>query len=59
MKVNLVDGLLQTSITINYKGQTLTIDKMVIDTDASHTHPIQSFFSNSPLTIESYSNRSE
>ncbi|BFT70180.1 aspartyl protease family protein [Paenibacillus sp. P36] len=37
MKVNLVDGLLQTSITINYKGQALTIDKMVIDAGASHT----------------------
>ncbi|NOV01454.1 aspartyl protease family protein [Paenibacillus planticolens] len=37
MKVDLVDGLLQTSITINYKGQVLTIDKLVIDTSASHT----------------------
>lgn len=37
MKINLVDGLLQTSITINYKGEALTIDKLVIDTGASHT----------------------
>ncbi|MBD0382632.1 aspartyl protease family protein [Paenibacillus sedimenti] len=37
MKIDLVDGLLQTSITINYKGQPLTIDKLVIDTGASHT----------------------
>lgn len=37
MKIDLVDGLLQTSITINYKGQALTIDKLVIDTGASHT----------------------
>jgi predicted aspartyl protease len=37
MKIDLVDGLLQTSITINYKGQVLTIDKLVIDTGASHT----------------------
>lgn len=37
MKVELADGLLQTSITINYKGQTLTLDKLVIDTGASHT----------------------
>lgn len=37
MKVDLVDGLLQTLITINYKGQALTIDKLVIDTGASHT----------------------
>jgi hypothetical protein len=37
MKIDLVDGLLQTSIMINYEGQTLTIDKLVIDTGASHT----------------------
>lgn len=37
MKIDLVDGLLQTSITINYKGQALIIDKLVIDTGASHT----------------------
>jgi len=37
MKIDLVDGLLQTSITISYKGQALTIEKMVIDTGASHT----------------------
>lgn len=37
MKIDLIDGLLQTSITINYRGQVLTIDKLVIDTGASHT----------------------
>ncbi|MEC0228193.1 aspartyl protease family protein [Paenibacillus alba] len=37
MKIDYVDGLLQTSITLNYKGQVLTIDKLVIDTGASHT----------------------
>lgn len=37
MKIDLVDGLLQTSITIIYNGQALTIDKLVIDTGASHT----------------------
>jgi predicted aspartyl protease len=37
MKIDFVDGLLQTSITLNYKGQVLTIDKLVIDTGASHT----------------------
>jgi predicted aspartyl protease len=37
MKIDLVNGLLQTSITLIYKGQTLTIDKVVIDTGASHT----------------------
>ncbi|WP_248930351.1 retropepsin-like aspartic protease [Paenibacillus hamazuiensis] len=37
MKIDLVERLLQTSITINYKGQALIIDKLVIDTGASHT----------------------
>src|SRR5690606_16751924 len=37
MKLELVDGLLQTSITVKYMGQALTIDKLVIDTGASHT----------------------
>jgi hypothetical protein len=37
MKIEYVDGLLQTSLTLNYKGQALTIDKLVIDTGASHT----------------------
>lgn len=37
MKIDLVNGLLQTSITLIYKGQTLTVDKVVIDTGASHT----------------------
>ncbi|WP_151735390.1 hypothetical protein [Paenibacillus tengchongensis] len=37
MRIDYVDGLLQTSLTLNYKGQALTIDKLVIDTGASHT----------------------
>ncbi|MBT2291687.1 retropepsin-like domain-containing protein [Paenibacillus albidus] len=37
MKIEYVDGLLQTSLTLKYKGQPLTIDKLVIDTGASHT----------------------
>ncbi|WP_339316405.1 retropepsin-like aspartic protease [Paenibacillus sp. FSL R10-2734] len=37
MKIEFVDGLLQTSLTLNFKGQTITIDKLVIDTGASHT----------------------
>lgn len=37
MKIEYVDGLLQTSLTLIYKGQALTIDKLVIDTGASHT----------------------
>lgn len=37
MKIEYVDGLLQTSLTLIYKGQALSIDKLVIDTGASHT----------------------
>lgn len=37
MKIDLVDGLLQTSIILNYNGQSITIDKLVVDTGASHT----------------------
>lgn len=37
MRIDLVDGLLQTSITVHYIGQALIIDKLVIDTGASHT----------------------
>lgn len=37
MKIEYVDGLLQTSLILNFKGQALTIDKLVIDTGASHT----------------------
>lgn len=37
MKIDLIDGLLQTSITLNYNGQAITIDKLVVDTGASHT----------------------
>lgn len=37
MKIDYVDGLLQTSLTLIYKGQTLIVEKLVIDTGASHT----------------------
>lgn len=37
MKIDLVEGLLQTSITLDFKGKILTLDKLVIDTGASHT----------------------
>jgi predicted aspartyl protease len=37
MKIDYLDGLLQTSITLNYKGNAVTIDNIVIDTGASHT----------------------
>lgn len=37
MKIEYVDGLLLTSLTLIYRGHALTIDKLVIDTGASHT----------------------
>lgn len=37
MKIEYIDGLLQTSLTLTYKGQSLIVDKLVIDTGASHT----------------------
>ncbi|MFB7814153.1 retropepsin-like aspartic protease [Paenibacillus chitinolyticus] len=37
MQIDLIDGLLQTSITICYKGQSLIIDNLVIDTGAAHS----------------------
>lgn len=36
-KINLADGLLYTSVKIYYQGRAKTIDKMVIDTGASHS----------------------
>jgi predicted aspartyl protease len=37
MQIDLVNHLLQTSMTLTYKGQSLTIDKLVIDTGAAHS----------------------
>lgn len=37
MQIELIDNLLQTSMTICYKGRSLKIDKLVIDTGAAHS----------------------
>lgn len=37
MRIEYVDGLLQTTLSIIYKRQVLTLNKLVIDTGASHT----------------------
>lgn len=37
MQIEFIHGLLQTSMTINYKGHSLTIDNLVIDTGAAHS----------------------
>lgn len=37
MEIEYVDGLLQTSLVLIYKGQTITLNRLVIDTGASHT----------------------
>ncbi|MFD1175970.1 hypothetical protein ACFQ3W_06565 [Paenibacillus puldeungensis] len=35
MRIKYIDNLLQTSMTIRYKGRSLTIDHLVIDTGAA------------------------
>jgi hypothetical protein len=37
MKIELIDHLLQTSMTVNYKGNSIKIDNLVIDTGAEHS----------------------
>lgn len=37
MKMDLIEGLLQTSIYLNYKGKRKQIDHVVIDTGAAHS----------------------
>jgi len=37
MKIDFVNYLLQTSITIHYRGKLKVIDRMVIDTGAAHS----------------------
>jgi len=37
MHIEHIDNLLQTSMTIHYKGRFLTIDHLVIDTGAAHS----------------------
>ena len=37
MNIEYIDDLLQTSIMIRYKGHSLTIDHLVIDTGAAHS----------------------
>ncbi|QGQ97882.1 hypothetical protein EHS13_24840 [Paenibacillus psychroresistens] len=61
MKIDYINGLLQTSITITYKGKSIVIDKLVIDTGASHSllsadivSLIDVFFENSDEIVNSY-----
>lgn len=37
MRIYLIDHLLQTSLVLSYKGKSLKIDNLVIDTGAAHT----------------------
>ncbi|WP_410513459.1 retropepsin-like aspartic protease [Paenibacillus sp. BR2-3] len=37
MQIEFTHGLLQTSMTIDYNGRSLTIDNLVIDTGAAHS----------------------
>ncbi|KRW91073.1 hypothetical protein SD51_10850 [Alicyclobacillus tengchongensis] len=37
MKIEIVGGILMTSMTITHKGTTKTLDNMIIDTGSAHT----------------------
>lgn len=37
MKMELINHLLETKMTIFYKGESIVVDKLVIDTGASHS----------------------
>lgn len=37
MQIELIDNLLQASMTLCYKDRSLTIDNLVIDTGAAHS----------------------
>ncbi|MCA1291922.1 retroviral-like aspartic protease family protein [Paenibacillus sp. alder61] len=37
MQIEYIDSLLQASMTISYKGRSLTVDHLVIDTGAAHS----------------------
>lgn len=37
MQIQIIDNLLQTSMTLYYKDRSLTIDNLVIDTGAAHS----------------------
>lgn len=37
MQIEFMSGLLQTSMTINFRGRSLTLDNLVIDTGAAHS----------------------
>lgn len=37
MKIDIIDGLLLTSVTIEYQARVKTVDRVVVDTGASHT----------------------
>ena len=37
MRIEYIDNLLQTSMTLHYKGRSLTVGRLVIDTGAAHS----------------------
>lgn len=37
MRIEVIDGLLLASITVEYQGKIKTVDRVVVDTGASHT----------------------
>lgn len=61
MELELRNHLLETEMTISYKGKTMLIDKLVVDTGASHTlisfdivDQISVYFTNGDPLVSSY-----
>lgn len=52
MQIELIDDLLQTSMTIGYKGLSLKIDNLVIDTGAVHSLLSSDIVSEIGITFE-------
>lgn len=53
MQIELIDDLLQTSMTICYRGRSLKIDNLVIDTGAAHSLLSSDIVSEIGITFES------
>ena len=61
MKIEVIDGLLLASIAIKYQGKCQTINRVVVDTGASHTilssdavHELGIVFETGDVVIESH-----
>ncbi|MDD9271451.1 retropepsin-like aspartic protease [Paenibacillus sp. GCM10023248] len=52
MQIDLVDNLLQTSMVLTYRGRSLLIDNLVIDTGAAHSFISSDIVSNIGIKFE-------